>query len=142
MSSFTQPLILKFLDREQRDRPFELVESFEYHVHALNSGDVITVPAGYCTDFATVPRPLWSILPPVGRYGKAAVIHDYLCDTEERPRKESDMIFREAMEVLNVTPWKITIMYLGVRLWSISAPFRQWLRCLFQNCDPQPGQTI
>ena len=46
----------------------------------------ITVPAGYRTDFASIPRPMtrmvWSLLPPVGRSGKAAVIHDWLCDEQ------------------------------------------------------------
>jgi hypothetical protein len=39
-------------------------------------GGKFTVPRGFQTDFASIPRIFWTILPPVGRYDKAAVIHD------------------------------------------------------------------
>jgi len=45
---------------------------------------LITVPAGYRTDFASIPRLVWPLLPPVGRGGKAAIIHDWLCDEHTR----------------------------------------------------------
>ena len=32
----------------------------------------ITVPAGYRTDFASIPRLVWPLPPPVARSGKAA----------------------------------------------------------------------
>jgi len=115
MSSFTNPLELRFLDRDIKERPFELITPFDYHVGEEGSGDVITVPAGYRTDFASVPRIFWRIIPPVGRYGKAAVVHDWLYDTESRPRKEADKIFLEAMEVLEVPKWKRKAMYYAVR---------------------------
>ena len=135
MSSFTNPLILKFLDRHKNNRWFQLVEPFEYHVGYQGSEDVITVPGGYCTDFASVPRIFWIVLPPVGLYGKAAVIHDYLCDTQERPRKEADFIFREAMEVLGAPSWKILVMYRAVRSWAIFLSMRN---LLLKRPKPQP----
>ena len=42
------------------------------------SAFVITVPAGFVTDFASTPRAIWAILPPTGRYQLAAVVHDFL----------------------------------------------------------------
>lgn len=38
----------------------------------------IVVPIGFVTDFASIPRFLWSIYPPTGRYQRAAVLHDWL----------------------------------------------------------------
>lgn len=38
----------------------------------------ITVPAGFVSDYASIPWFLRSIIPPWGRHGPAAVIHDYL----------------------------------------------------------------
>src|SRR5262249_35732270 len=38
----------------------------------------IMVPRGFVTDFASVPRLFWSLLPPIGRYGYAALFHDYV----------------------------------------------------------------
>lgn len=44
-----------------------------------NTNDRIAVPKGFVTDFASIPQGLWSLgLSPHGRYGRAAVIHDYL----------------------------------------------------------------
>ena len=34
------------------------------------------VPVGFTSDGATVPRILWALFPPVGRYFLAAVLHD------------------------------------------------------------------
>ena len=36
-----------------------------------------TIPAGFISDFASVPDALWGILGPRGRYSVAAVCHDY-----------------------------------------------------------------
>lgn len=116
MSSFTKPLILKFLDERYDLFRFELVDAFEYHVGGLASGDVISVPAGFRTDFASVPRVLWTIVPPVGLYGKAAVIHDFLYVFKLRTRAEADRIFLEAMAVLGVPLVQRTLMYQAVRL--------------------------
>ncbi|MEM9213525.1 MAG: DUF1353 domain-containing protein [Cyanobacteria bacterium P01_F01_bin.150] len=71
--------MLKFLDYASGSKHFELIEPFNHYVGHDGSDDVISVPAGFQTDFASVPCVFWPILPPVGRYSKAAVIHDYLC---------------------------------------------------------------
>jgi len=71
------------------------------------------VPAGYRTDFASIPRVVWSLLPPVGRSGKAAVIHDWLCDVrapaQRRPKMAADII-NEALAVLGEPAWRRAIM--------------------------------
>jgi hypothetical protein len=50
--------------------------------------DTFTAPAGYRTDFATVPRWLQSFVPRTGRWDEAAVVHDLCCDDLRRYRKE------------------------------------------------------
>jgi hypothetical protein len=112
MSSFTKPLIVEPLDN---GREWKLKEEFEYHVGTEDSEEVIRVPAGFVTDFASVPRLIWSILPPWGKYGKAAVVHDFCYGTELYPRKRCDEIFLECMVVLQVSSWKRWSMYLAVR---------------------------
>jgi hypothetical protein len=42
------------------------------------SRDSIVVPAGFVTDFASIPRSLWSELSPVGEHERAAIVQDYL----------------------------------------------------------------
>lgn len=53
--------------------------------------------------------PFWS------RYGKAAVLHDYLYQSKLVSRAMADLIFREAMIVLKVPKWQYSLMYWAVR---------------------------
>ena len=115
MSSFTTPLVVSPLPDGRRWR---LVFQFGYDVGYEGSGDRITVPAGFVTDFASTPPPIWMIIPPWGKYGKAAVIHDYLYQRHQRTRKQVDDIFREAMVVLGVDPARVFLMYWAVRLFG------------------------
>lgn len=115
MSTFTTPLDLRFLD----GKDFALLREFVYHVGAKDSGEEIHVPTWFVTDFASVPRFFWRFVPPVGPYGKAAVIHDYIYRTAGHlgyTRLQADQIFLEAMEVLGVKKWKRRAMYRGVRM--------------------------
>lgn len=79
-------------------------------------GERIEIPAGYVTDFASVPRCLWAILPPTGRYLYAALIHDRLYGLHNRRRVECDRIFREAMAASRVPLWQRWVLWLGVRI--------------------------
>lgn len=115
MSSFTLPLIVKHLD----GRRWELIEEFSYYVGEENTDDIILVPKGFQCDFASIPRLFWSVVGhPTGRYGKAAIIHDYLYFAQIRTRRQSDYIFYEAMEVLEVPFFKRWLMYHSVRTWG------------------------
>ena len=119
MSSFTSPLIISPLSD---GRNFKLIEEFDYDVGSLGSGDTIHVPAEFVTDFASIPRILWSFLPYWGKYGKAAVIHDYLYQIHgNRTRKEADDIFHEAMLVGGTREGKAAIIWLAVRLFGFWA---------------------
>lgn len=94
-----------------------LLESLEYKVNN-NDDDVIVVPSGFITDFASIPQFFWSILPPFGKYSPAAVIHDWLYFTQTRKRSECDKIFLEAMEVMEVNWMTRHTMYRAVRLFG------------------------
>ena len=99
-------------------RNWRLVEPFYYYIGKLGSDNIVTVPPGFITDFASTPQFLWLWLPYWGKYGKAAVVHDYLYQTQKRSRKEADQIFREAMVVGNTRAWKALVMFLAVRLFG------------------------
>ena len=90
-----------------------LLRSF---VVKTRSGRVIEVPLGTITDFASVPRIFWRIIPPWGSYSPAAVVHDWLYQSGIVERKEADDIFLELMERLDVPKWDRTMMYWAVRL--------------------------
>ena len=76
----------------------------------------ITVHAGFVTDFASVPRMFWLILPPWGRYAPAAVVHDFLYYTGHLPRAKADRIFLVLMAKRGVPAWKRYLIYWAVRL--------------------------
>lgn len=113
MSKFTTPAVLEMLD----DYRWRLVEPFEFWL-TDSPDDVIRVPAGYVTDLASVPRLLWSVFPPHGRYAKAAIIHDWMYENGIRTKKEADRIFLDAMKVLNVPACQCGLMYCAVRLFG------------------------
>lgn len=68
MSQFTKALVVSPL---ADGRTWVLLDSFAYDVGRVGSGDTITVPAKFMTDFASVPRLFWTVFPPWGRYGNA-----------------------------------------------------------------------
>jgi len=79
-------------------------------------GIMIGIPVGCVTDFASIPRFLWRILPPWDQHAPAAVIHDWLYQSGIMTRAETDLVFLWAMEDLGVAAWKRLAMYWGVRL--------------------------
>ena len=81
----------------------------------------IKIPKYFKTDFASVPRFLWSFLPPWGIYGKATILHDFLYYSGLFSKKEADLLFLEAMKTLEVKKWKQYIMYYAVRMFGFIA---------------------
>jgi hypothetical protein len=111
MGTFESPLFLEFGD----GREWKLTQAFHY-LH--DDGRSFVVPAGFETDFASVPRFFWRLFPPAGRYGKAAVLHDFLYRTGAVTRRDADHIFFDAMRSLGVrfpTRW---LMWLAVRMFG------------------------
>ena len=117
MSSFTKPFKVKVHNQQLKDKPFEVADSFYYYPD-IYPNIIINIPVGYRTDFASIPRVFWSILPPVGRYSKAAVVHDYLIDETDIDIKKINKIFLEAMEVLGVNIVTRHIIYASVQFYS------------------------
>ena len=50
---------------------------FRYYVGDLDSKEVVNVPVGFQTDFASIPAILRPLVSKWGKYGKAAIVHDY-----------------------------------------------------------------
>lgn len=135
MSSFTTQLKVIPLDN---GKDWEVIEEFTYYIGELGSETYVTVPVGFITDFASVPRILWSFFPPWGKYGKAAVIHDFLWvgnkmvkggEQVSVDRKTANFIFLEAMGVLEVNVAVRYVMYWAVcanaALQSVLSKFRK-----------------
>lgn len=75
----------------------------------------INVPRGFVTDFASVPSSFWSWMPPLGRYGLPAVVHDWLYWEQTLTRSQADDIFEAALTDLDVSWFRKFILYRSVR---------------------------
>lgn len=78
----------------------------------------VCVPAGFITDFASVPRLPFVFWFYGDRARKAAVIHDYLYQSATVPRSVADQVFSEAMAALGMAPWTRGPMWAAVRLFG------------------------
>ena len=76
---------------------------------------IITVPAGFKTDLASVPRIFWSLIPPFGRYDDAAVIHDWIYRTHIHTRATADATLLLGMKIKRVPFIERWTIYLAVR---------------------------
>lgn len=114
MSCFTTPLELEYLD----GRSWRVTREFDFASETLER--IVRVPVGFVTDFASVPRVFWALLPSTGKYGKAAVVHD---DLYQHPnmiapfvtRIQADRTLLEGMMALGVDWFTRWVIYFGVR---------------------------
>lgn len=92
---------------------------FQDMPYEASFGTVYTVPRGFATDLASIPRFIWPIFPPFGKYTSAAVLHDYFCESDWISRADGDRLFLEAMAASNVPRWKRYLIYWAVRAYAI-----------------------
>jgi len=109
---FQGPLRLEYLN----GRWWRLTEPLVYLSRTV--AVPITIPAGFLTDFASIPRFFWRLLPPTGPYGEPAVLHDYLYRMHRVSRLEADDLFLEAMARTRVSRPIRTVLYWAVRLFG------------------------
>jgi hypothetical protein len=127
---FDTDLVMQYDAKASRalDKDYwRVLHSFTFTIDDNGEQAHVVIPAGYLTDGASVPRMFWWLLPPWGKYGQAAVVHDLLCErrqlirggqTIKIERSHADWLFREAMKEAGVQWIKRTIMYAGVRFFT------------------------
>jgi hypothetical protein len=76
-----------------------------------------SVPAGVITDGASVPRLFWPVFPPIGRYFKATIVHDFYLKMGV-PNDKANQAFKQCLQALDIQPWRIQLMYQSVRLYG------------------------
>lgn len=88
----------------------------------------VTIPKGFLTDGASVPRMFWTMFPRWGKYGQAACVHDFLCEyliisdngkIRTITRKECDQFFLKLMIEMNIPKVQRQSMYWGVSLFRV-----------------------
>ena len=81
---------------------------------------LVSVPAGFVTDLASVPRLFWNIVAPF-TIAEEAVIHDWLYRTQHFSRETSDKILLQAMVAMK-RKWILRqVVYLAVRFFGEAA---------------------
>jgi hypothetical protein len=102
----------------------------------------IVVPNMFTTDFATVPQVVTWLIPTMGAYTGAAIVHDYLCEQlnghHRHPElifapvsaRDTDGIFRRIMREEGVPPVRRRLIWVGVRWGALFNPARRqgWLK--------------
>lgn len=83
-----------------------------------HGGSTFVVPPGFKTDLASIPRPLWPLYPPFGKWAAAAVIHDWLYWSGRFSRLYSDRCFLAAMAADGVPWFTRQLFFRAVRLFS------------------------
>jgi hypothetical protein len=77
----------------------------------------LAVPAGFVTDFASVPRMPFVYWLLGGKATREAVVHDFLYRRGSGvSRADADAIFVEAMEATGQSAWRRSLMWSGLRL--------------------------
>jgi len=115
---------------------FMLLDSFSFKPHHTTN-EVVIVPVGYITDGATIPPVFWSIMPPWGTYGKAAILHDYLieygkiftCNNNDNhyrtiDRNEARLILYQALTELSIPTTTRYLLVSGVWIWDTWFKFK------------------
>lgn len=97
-------------DRWWQKPQYQLLETIQCAGH--------WVPSGFISDGATVPRIFWPVFPPIGRYLKATLVHDYYL-TQGFRRYQCDRWFRECLIDLGISPWRVSFMYGAVRFYGV-----------------------
>lgn len=101
-----------------------MIQSHMIHEVGRNSPYFVIVPRGFVTDFASIPQPLQLLrgrLSITGRYGNAAVVHDYLYWRQDCTRAQADNILAIAMKEAGVSLLERKIIYEAVRRFGQSA---------------------
>lgn len=122
MSKFIGHLLVQYMENENGCSLFNregrqlwmVLADFGYQSDI--AGITITVPQGFVSDFASVPR-IPFVYDELGDIAeRPAVIHDFLYSKRLVDRDIADKVLLEAMELTEI-PWtKRKLIYLGVRV--------------------------
>ncbi len=101
--------------RREGFRRVAVITEDYYYCYPLTR-QVIRVPRGFETDFASIPVWASAVFNPIGDNAEAAVVHDWLYAVGEKgQRDQADAIFLYALEQSRVPPLERKLMYEAVR---------------------------
>jgi hypothetical protein len=113
MSKFLSRLVMQDSDFRD-DGEWTLVAPLVYQSDV--AGQTFTIPVGFQTDLASVPRVPIAYWLTGGTANMPAVVHDWLYTFKPIPRWMCDAVLKEASAVVGVEPWRYWLMWAGVRI--------------------------
>lgn len=126
MSAFLDELHTTYLPEKSGSRPvFRLLHRFRAYSNVMH--ETVEVPAGFETDFASVPRMPLAYLYAGGKAPMSAVIHDYLYVTKKVSKEVADNVFYELLKVEGIGPIRRRLMYQAVSWFGGRRNPAQWL---------------
>ncbi len=129
MSAFTSHLAVEpVMLADGKTWAYCLTEPLTWELGYQGSTLYVTVPAGFVTDLASIPRIFWSLLNGYApETAKAAALHDWLRPTPEdivaqvRPAWDVQSAageFYHALKAGSVPVWRRKVLYLAVVLFG------------------------
>jgi hypothetical protein len=94
----------------------DFIVALPYRYRIGQSAETIPVPAGFVTDYASIPISLQWLVPKLGRHNRAAVIHDYLYWSQTCTKAQADNLLMIAMKELGVKKGRRRLIYEAVHL--------------------------
>lgn len=82
---------------------------------ATISVSILTIPAGFITDGASIPRWARPWLDPWGLVALPSILHDYLLTLSAVHKWQADLLFLAALRSQGVPAFQATLMYFAVR---------------------------
>ena len=134
------PVIITRDLRGPENRRMAIVAS-DYLYHDPATLDVYLVPAGYITDFASIPWPASLLLPPFGLWTEGSVVHDLLYAVGEKGCRDiADRILHTAIREQGVSRVTAGAILIAVKLFGGRAYGREaeWSD---RFGDPASGQA-
>jgi hypothetical protein len=119
MSRFLTRLNMELMC-DERDMPlcnrdgrqlFQLLCDFVYQSDVAG---LITVPAGFVTDLASLPQCVLGIFGEIAQ--QPSIPHDFAYSKGVMPRATADAMLYEACILTGVPAWKAKLIYAGVRI--------------------------
>lgn len=102
------PSYVKFPDRQ-----YVLRDTVAYRLH--DPDVTITIPAGFVTDFASIPKVFRSLFTDNDVHDLPGLLHDYLYWRQSCGRSEADKLFLVALDEVGVGYFERYMMYAGVQ---------------------------
>jgi hypothetical protein len=114
-TAFPYPLVYTDVSLSAHKFKIILTQPFMY---CDNVNGYVTAPKDFDSDLASIPESVQSLVPKVGTYDAAALIHDWLYATMLFSKTECDNIFLRAMKDAGVSYFKRYTIYWAVRLFA------------------------